>query len=269
LKETNQFVYSNAEFADSFYVNSLGFRDDEISLERPEIICAGDSYTLGWGVKQNETFAQLIEKESGLKVLNASMSSYGTARESVAMKKIDPSGIKFIIWQYAPNDADENNAYIDSSYNYSAPSEKQYSSTQQTHLWATKYFPGKHFLTLTKLFAGSLVRKSYEEWKKSSLSPRDEAKNFLDILKNTGINPRVKLIVFELSNYQMKNEFTNELKLLLRNDYAKSILQNIQVLDFSTLLKKEDYYLLDDHINESGHKKIAEVLLNAVKKSAD
>ena len=269
LKENSNFIYSNAEFSDSFYVNSLGLRDDEVSLLQPQVICIGDSYTLGWGVKQNETFPQLIEKQFGMKVLNLSMSSYGTARESLALQKIDSSAMKYIIWQYSPNDADENRAFIDSAFRYTPPSPQRYAYYQQMHEWTMKYFPGKHFLTISKLLAGNLAGKNYGTWTKPSITASEAAQNFLSIVRHSGIKANVKLIIFELSNYQMKNEFTEQLKLLLKSDTNQLPGLNIEVMDFSDILKKEDYYLLDDHINANGHAKIADAILNQIKKKSD
>ncbi|MEO1264045.1 MAG: hypothetical protein AAFZ15_34890, partial [Bacteroidota bacterium] len=50
-----KFKYNNMEFTSSYEVNEKGFRDDKVSLDFPEIIFLGDSYTMGWGVEQDES----------------------------------------------------------------------------------------------------------------------------------------------------------------------------------------------------------------------
>jgi hypothetical protein len=66
---------------DQFVVNTIGVRDNQRSLTQPEIVVAGDSYAMGWGVQQDESFPELIERRTGRRVLNAAVSSYGTVRE--------------------------------------------------------------------------------------------------------------------------------------------------------------------------------------------
>lgn len=75
-----QCIFSGSEFSNTYWVNSAGLRDDESSLDHPEIIVTGDSFAMGWGVEKEETYAQLLERKTRLRVLNAAISSYGTAR---------------------------------------------------------------------------------------------------------------------------------------------------------------------------------------------
>jgi hypothetical protein len=72
-----------------FFANSLGLRDSEESLHKPTIIVLGDSYAMGWGVEQNQTFAKLLESQTRLKTLNCGISSYGTVREIKMLDRID------------------------------------------------------------------------------------------------------------------------------------------------------------------------------------
>ncbi|HLG40247.1 MAG TPA: hypothetical protein VI461_11285, partial [Chitinophagaceae bacterium] len=111
LKQSAVFNYKNREFDNAFITNSLGTRDDENSLLAPEVICLGDSYIMGWGVDQQESVPQQLEKLSGMKVLNAGISSYGTAREMILLNKINTSALTFLIIQYCENDTQENDAY--------------------------------------------------------------------------------------------------------------------------------------------------------------
>src|SRR5690349_19547199 len=69
--------FSGREFDTTVTINSLGVRDDEQSLNAPQIFVLGDSIAMGWGVQDDETFASLVEKETGIKVLNLAVSSYG------------------------------------------------------------------------------------------------------------------------------------------------------------------------------------------------
>jgi len=82
-------------------INSLGLRDDEISLKKPpgtfRIVVLGDSTTVGWGVAFKQTYPKLIEKAlnanppSNLwqryEVINTGIGNYNTAQEVASFKE--------------------------------------------------------------------------------------------------------------------------------------------------------------------------------------
>lgn len=78
-------VFENTGFSTELGVNSAGFRDDEASLNAPEIVVLGDSQAMGWGVGQGMTFADLIETETGRKTLNTGV-IFTTARYLLCRK---------------------------------------------------------------------------------------------------------------------------------------------------------------------------------------
>src|SRR5258708_7850388 len=49
LKRDTSFSFRNIEFNDRFHTNRLGLRDDDTALRAPQVVCLGDSYTMGWG----------------------------------------------------------------------------------------------------------------------------------------------------------------------------------------------------------------------------
>lgn len=70
--------------------NSLGFRDYEYSIDKPgnkkRIVLLGDSFTLGWGVPFEDTFAKqletmLNERESNHEVINMGVGNYNSTME--------------------------------------------------------------------------------------------------------------------------------------------------------------------------------------------
>jgi hypothetical protein len=68
-------------------INSQGLRDREYSLAKPagvyRVLILGDSTTLGWGVRAEETAAKILERELGprFEVINAGVGNYGTVQE--------------------------------------------------------------------------------------------------------------------------------------------------------------------------------------------
>ena len=91
------FTFSDREFSVVFKVNNAGLRGSEDALRKPEIIVIGDSMAMGWGVDQDKIYSSIIEQKTGLKVLNAAVSSYGTAREILLLNKLDTSNLKYLM----------------------------------------------------------------------------------------------------------------------------------------------------------------------------
>ena len=145
-------VFTTQEFSNEYDANSLGVRDDEESLVAPEVVVVGDD-SLGWGVDQDKTFSQVLERESGLKVLNTSISSYATPREMRMLKRVDRSAMKFLIVQYCDNDAVENDTFAKNGNKLSIISEKNFNDSVRLNLQDTAYHPFKYVgLLPEKLF---------------------------------------------------------------------------------------------------------------------
>ncbi len=264
--ETNRdFVFSNREFSDSFHINNAGFRDDDSSSIQPDILCVGDSYTLGWGNGQSNNFPSLIEKKTGLKVLNVSMSSYGTARELMLLQRIDLSKTRYIFWQYCFNDEEENRKYVENNFNLPVLAKKELDSVIELYKWSRLYFPFRHCLTICKLsvrkiFFGEAIPK-----REIPVDKKQEAKLFLRVLEKLPIDFSItKLVVFELRPYPLNSEFISQVDQEVRNStYKQQFKENFLTIDASSILKREDFYILDVHIKEQGNKKIADALAKA------
>lgn len=270
LRPSSQFIFENKEFSDSFNTNKLGLRDDDNSLHKPDIICLGDSYAMGWGVEQNETFAKLLSGKSGKKVLNAAISSYGTARELKNLYRLDTSNLKFIIIQYCRNDFTENEQFVQAGYSLNISAEKTYKSAVKTHYWNKLWFPGKHFITLTKSYASEklariMLEKKNEPDDSSDIRLHQSAVYFADILRHSSINfNKIKVIVIDMNDKElMNNDFLNEVKELINTPkYKLHFNDNLITVPVADLLKSNDYYILDPHLRPSGHQKIAGRLSN-------
>ena len=116
------FMFENVEFSTQYVVNTLGVRDNQRSLTQPEIVVAGDSYAMGWGVQQEESFPELLERRTGRVVLNTAIASYGTVRERRMLDRVDLSRATTLIVQYDPNDFAENDEFAKQGNRYKASS---------------------------------------------------------------------------------------------------------------------------------------------------
>ncbi|RFS13638.1 SGNH/GDSL hydrolase family protein [Emticicia sp. C21] len=102
--------------------NDIGMRDTRHVADYKKypnkILCLGDSFTYGWGVNDNETFAKILEKKINkdtIAVLNAGVSGVGT---DYALKFLQVRGQELapntVIYFYFDNDINDNkaNAYF-------------------------------------------------------------------------------------------------------------------------------------------------------------
>lgn len=80
-------MFANLEFATRVRTNRQGFRDDDASLEDPEILVLGDSYAFGWGVEQHETLEAELERRLGRRALNLAVAGYGTTQELLQLQR--------------------------------------------------------------------------------------------------------------------------------------------------------------------------------------
>jgi hypothetical protein len=272
--------FQNDEFNVRMYNNSLGFRDDEKSLENPQVIFLGDSYTMGWGVNQEEAFPQIFEKITNLKTLNAGISSYGTVRELMATKKLISEKTQYIFIQYTKNDIYENKKFYDAGF-LKISSKEKYHSAIKTHESYKKYTPGEHANLLLYLLwlkfrpilggnvyyleLGNYLRPSagYYKVKHSLVSknnitvdPDIETKYFINALEKFKLHLMgPEIIVFSINDYNKNNpKFIKDLSRLTK---GTSLEKKLHPLDISHVLNEGDYFSIDGHINRRGHQKLA------------
>lgn len=264
LRSSNTCTFSNIEFSNKITSNKMGLRDDDASLVAPEIIALGDSYTLGWGVEQNESYPAKLESITGKKVLNAGMSSFGTAREMRILSMLDTSNLKYITIQYCGNDNEENESYFKNNSQLKISSQQSYDSLVTKFKWGKVYFPGKYFLTTIRYFATETIKGLLRKNKPADPTYAEKsAKMFLDVLKTSPVNfGKTKVLVIDMNEYENTNpDFIGSVnKLLSDSAYSTHFNNNLQTIDISRFLDKKDFYLLDGHLKPGAHEKVAQAL---------
>ena len=267
-------IFTTQEFSNEYDANSLGVRDDEESLVAPEVVVVGDSYGLGWGVDQDKTFSQVLERESGLKVLNTSISSYATPREMRMLKRVDRSAMKFLIVQYCDNDDVENDTFAKNGNKLSIMSEQNFNDSVRLNLQDTAYHPFKYVGLLPARLFQSLNDVVYapgvlgSRWHGGNLviTEHDEAANFLNALAHGGVDlSGVQIIAFELDSvFPPQNHFADWIEQLKNGPEYPNFIHSVIALNMYSKLRESDFFLLDDHIHASGHAIIAHELLKAM-----
>lgn len=264
MKPRADFPFGNVEFINSFSTNRLGLRDDQASAKAPEIVCLGDSYTLGWGVDQYQTFAHLIEEKTRKNVLNVSMSSYGTARELKWLDKIDTSALQYIVIQYCKNDVDENQVFNHQGF-LPISSEQSYNEQVQTYHWQRRYFPGKYSITIIYNYLKSSLRRIIKGISTPyylSDDPKASAAEFVKVLNAySSFLANKKVFILDLNDFnEMNSSFLTSVDSILNIDAYSKIRKSVITFDVSSTLFQEDFYILDAHLKPSGHRKIADAL---------
>jgi hypothetical protein len=259
-------TFSNVEFTTEVRTNRLGLRDDDAALEGPQVIVLGDSYVMGWGVQQDETVARVVARKTGLKVLNAGISSYGTAREMRLLDRLDTSKLKTLVVQYSENDVEENLSFREHQGALPIMSEAEYNRTVQDYLRTQGYYPGKYVIGLfSKAFRLDVMESSRAH--PGPVSSREEAEFFLNVLAH-GSRARldgVQIIVFEV-NEQIRppRSFIANVAVAGRGEGNPEFIRRLRPLDVAPLLEEGDFYHLDDHLRAHGHEVIGTAIANII-----
>jgi lysophospholipase L1-like esterase len=244
--------YANEEFETTYRINRAGVRDDEASLDGPEIIVLGDSFAMGWGVEQDETFSQVLERSTGRKVLNAAVSSYATARQMRLLERLDLRRAKLIIVQYCGNDHRENRAFLDGGRQLETIGRKQYQYAvrHQRRRVRRGYRPGEY---LRGLFE---IDDAQSSWGETVGSATEEARAFLDILTGTERLPSgVPILVFELYTWKrLDTEFVEALDVEIE---SRGLGHQVHTLHLTGVLEPAHFLVLDQHLNAAGHRRVA------------
>ncbi|MCF0074399.1 hypothetical protein LZD49_28200 [Dyadobacter sp. CY261] len=289
LRPKSEGVHSSLEYSNAFKINSFGVRDDENSLDNPKVVFLGDSFTMGWGVDQDQTYADLTGRQLGVKSLNAGISSYGTYREMLLFSKIKRDSCKLMILQYCDNDREENEArnepsnqgqmltpesfenttifnrinetYYPMRYTYFFVREKDLLKRIWTSPSAvleemqgalTSWINGKQLAVVTPpdIKTPSETKAHTEYFFKSLAKIRRFYQGNIIVLHLDGRYTRPEMI----SAFEAEGKRTGDARLLFMHT--------------DRLLKAQDYYPIDGHIKASGHHKISDALLDMIRKDS-
>jgi len=288
ILKTGQCHHRSIEFECNYSINSMGLRDDEISLQKPEIIILGDSYAMGWGMDNEKIFPSLLEKETGMNILNASVPSYGTAREFLLLDRLDRGNLKFLIIQHCLNDFKENREFIENGYRLKPHPPEFYKGMAERQMSRKKYFPFLYLSTFLKVnilqrFSGTepvaekpkrlkaarvsgILRnvnvRSHPEFGNADKAARD----FLEIISHRTDIGQAQVIVLSVSGPAYDSpDFIRALSKIKSSESYPPVIRNMKLIDIYDYVEREDYFILDNHLNEQGHRKVADLVISAIK----
>ena len=250
--------FNNVEFETALTINNLGTRDSEEATQNPEIIFLGDSFTMGWGTPDDSCFTAFVKHKTPRKILNAGISSYGTAREIKLLSRLDTDSLRTLVIQYHNNDFEENQEYVKGPFKLKISNERTYLDFTEKVRKRSAYYFGKHCANLAYNTLKNITGK-YDLYK---FDP-EEVRDFISVLEHSAVPlDNVQIIFFETCSYNNYiSKFSDELQTEIQNKTYPDYIRNIKILKLEGILTDNDYYILDDHIRPSGHKKIADKLL--------
>jgi hypothetical protein len=257
------FMFENVEFSTQYVVNTLGVRDNQRSLTQPEIVVAGDSYAMGWGVQQDESFPELLERRTDRVVLNTAIASYGTVRERRMLERVDLSRATTLIVQYDPNDFAENDAFAKQGNQYTASSREVWLEAIAQQRRDQSYWPFRMVYDAVVWIKRGITGWPQGGFVPSSYAPDAAAERFINAMVHAA--PRdlggLQIIVFDVDPTPA---FIRALDAARRAEKYPPYIRNLRVVDLSQALTPEMRYVLDDHLNPRGHTTIADALLAAL-----
>ena len=200
--------FGNIEFTNGYRINHLGLRDSDAALDAPEIIVLGDSHAMGWGVEQDQAFPKVVEQRTGLKTLNAAVSSYATVREMRMLGRLDTSRLRYLVVQHADNDLPENRAFKENGNELPITAEDKYQEIVRYYAAQQRYIPGKYLYRLVMKVL-RLEPPEPDQLKMEPIAPADEARLFLNALEHAGGASEASLAHVQVIVLEIGQEFAH------------------------------------------------------------
>ena len=244
--------FRNPEFDTTLHFEETGRQRNRTPSFKSEmgIVVLGDSFAMGWGVNDHESFANIIQDELRRPVYNLAVSSYGTVRELIRLQQSGLNDkVDTILIQYCANDLGENtqieneNAFLESKVHY-----------QETFNGVKAIGDESVLKSITRAFSFAIekpVRYSRDlllgTKKKDQFAPHYQG--LLTVLTKFGAllgNKRVVVI------------YTDKDRLAGFPVGKDKAVGNVEFLDLE--LDDDDYYVIDEHLNSLGHKKVGKAL---------
>lgn len=285
LRPNSEGVHSSLEYSNAFKINSFGVRDDESSLDNPQLVFLGDSFTMGWGVDENQTYADLTGRKLGVKTLNAGISSYGTYREMLLFSKMKRDSVKLVVLQYCDNDREENEARNEPQNQPQLLTAQSFANTATFNRINETYYPMRYTYffvrekdLLKRIWTSPIqvfgeIGGALSSWVKGKqldvVTPQDiktpaetkpHAEYFFKSLAKIRRFYKGNIVVMHLDGRYTRPEMIRAFEA----EAKRTGDEHLYFLHTDELLRAQDYYPVDGHIKASGHAKISEALVKMI-----
>ena len=244
--------FANAEFDTTLNFEKSGRVRNSMPQKDSEtgIAVLGDSYAMGWGVNDQETFANVLQEELKRPVYNLAVSSYGTVRELLRLQQSELiDKVDTILIQYAANDFTENAAldheekFLQARALFQELFNRERSSSDRSILEsirrAVAFSIEKPIRNLRDLFFYKPKRNQFAS----------HYQYLMPVLKRFApLTNKKRVVVFSVDEPPFEDFPTG-------NDKTIS---NVEFVDLK--LEAQDHYLIDSHLNSAGHARVGRML---------
>lgn len=240
------------------------------------VVMAGDSFTMGVGAQDDETFSYVLQQTYGYHTVNTGVASYGTARELARLRKMGLlTGIDALVIQYCENDLSENEAYLKRPDGYFGYMQDAKQSWDMLHDYrpekCTYWSVAANFFTLIRarikaagLWGGIELILAEKPVPFGRLSNRQSAdlggKRAADFLAVLAKFPELKdtpIVVTEMSAHAGYTGFIEALRELAKD--------HPNIIPVSIRYTASDFFRFDMHLNPQGNRTSAAQLDAALK----
>jgi hypothetical protein len=237
---------------------------------REKVVVLGDSFAMGWGVNDAETYSAPLQSRFHYATTNLGVASYGTARELLWLRRQDAwRDADVLIIQFCENDAEENAAFLENPrlFESSAHAEKAWKEVSARpryelnypsvlgrtvdHLYRRVRVEGVHAMTR------SLLRDRHL-WQRGRDSSHSLARDFLAVWDRFPALADKPVIVIDPPGGA---GFVADLQHLVANR------PNFKVMRLQ--LQPEHWFRFDGHLKPAGHEAIAVQLDRAIREWSD
>lgn len=248
--------FKNPEFNTTLNFDKSG-RMNAISTNfaKKGIAVLGDSFSMGWGVNNDETFSSLLQSKINKPVYNLGVASYGTYREiehlllSNLLDKVDT-----LIIQYCDNDLEENIKMIN-DFDFNAKLNEYKKSLNQTRSnkkLVQDFFKYIKFALMEPISKVSSLNSDLE-LENNNFDPHFKAFNEVIKFYAKDLNDKKIIVFYCQSNGKKFHNFP------VGQDPTH---KNIYFFDLN--LNPKYFYKVDGHLNVQGHKEVANSLFKLI-----
>jgi len=237
--------FNNVEFKTIVSFDEFGRSSDHpINDDRNGIAVLGNSFAMGWGVNDKETFSYLLEQKINRPVYNLGVAGYGAIRSLIRFQEFNLlDKVNTVIIQYSYTDYGENVGYKKTNIE---TAKKKFNLVKE----GVKFSIWKK---LRKSFRYSItIPKDIFTKKESTMTFDHHNKAFIKVLKKFPFLKDKRIIVFYVNGYQQEfNNFPSG---------KSEIFDNLEYIDLDIEKNSENFYLIDGHLNSIGHTRVANKL---------
>lgn len=247
--------FGNAEFSTTMNFDERGARRTPVPAatadgrSRPRVVVLGDSYAMGWGVEDHETFAALLSSRFGYPTVNLGVSSYATPRELRRLERdFELLESDVIVIQYCENDLEENLAFA------ASPRTGPYRAAELEKM--QRYIPTR---VAPLPVAGLILR----------IVGADFLRRLGAAFNGSGAEPAARLedtdaLLAVIGAYsQWRNHATYVIPIARPGQVitlASSKLERAGIGLIVPQLSPDDFFSIDDHLRPRGHEAVARAI---------